>query len=75
MVASYAFILQPYYEPLKDEVVTDEKAIDTGMLSGYIIKNADGSYSFVNDDNTITPIFKETADALASLGYKIQEES
>lgn len=75
MVASYAFILQPYYEPPKSDIITDDKARDVGTLAGYILKHKDGSYSFIDENGRLSSITAETLDVFTSMGYKIQEES
>ena len=75
IVVSYTFILQPKYDPPEDDVVTESNMIDEGTLCGYILKHSDGSYSFIDDNGGIYPMQNDTADALASMGYEIQEES
>lgn len=74
MVASYAFVIQPLYNPPIEEIVTDENAVDLGMLAGYIIEYDDGSYSFVDEYGNLVPIKEETVEAFIAIGYEIQKE-
>lgn len=72
--SSYLFILQPYYQPTQDEIVTDGNAVNLGNLVGYIVEHDDGSYSFQDESGNILPIKNETANVLISIGYEVKKE-
>lgn len=74
MVLSYAFVIQPLYNPPMEEIVTDENAVDLGMLTGYIIEYDDGSYSFVDEYGNSVPIKNETAKQFISDEYEVKKE-
>lgn len=71
---SYSFVLQPQYQPLKDEVFTDENVGESGTLSGYILAKQDGTYMFVDESGLEFELKKENVDLFASSGFEIREE-
>lgn len=71
---SYSFILQPQYQPPKEDVFTDSSVEATGTLSGHLLSRKDGTYLFVDETGFEIEITKEVFDQFASFGCEIREE-
>lgn len=74
LLVSYSFILQPQYQPPKEEVYTDSNVGTSGTLSGYILARKDGTYAIIDETGFEIPIQKENLDLLISTGFELREE-
>ena len=74
MIISYLFILQPQYQPPEDEVFTQSDVESAGALSGYILANKDGTFTFIDEADFEIEIKKETVEQFVSFGFEIREE-
>lgn len=74
LLVSYSFILQPQYQPPKDDVFTDSSIEVAGTLSGYILTKKDGTYAIVDETGFEIPVSKENIGNLISIGFEIREE-
>ena len=74
LLVSYSFILQPQYQPPKEEVYTDSNVGTSGTLSGYILARKDGTYAIVDETGLEIPVQKENIDLLISDGFELREE-
>lgn len=77
MVLSYSFIVQPDFQPSKDEIETSPFAHEVNASSSYIIKYADGIYVLKTNTGDKVIIDKEIAEYFANEHNLkiIQEES
>ncbi len=73
MVFSYSFVVQPCYEPPREEI---EEPVGDGHYTGlskdncYLVDNEDGTYSVIHGGDIVASISKESAHFLIDSGYK-----
>ena len=74
MIFSYSFVIQPCYEPPREEI---EEPIGDGFYTGlsnkdsYLQKNEDGSYSVIHEGNVVASVSEDFAQFLHEYDYKI----
>lgn len=71
---SYCFILQPAYDPPREDIYTDSTVQEVNMLDAYLIEHKDGSYSLVQPESVPTHINNEAAQVLMESGFTIFKE-
>lgn len=73
-VASYVFVVQPYYDPPTEDIYTSNVITGFDSNNGYILKHSDGSYSMVINGNEPVPIKEDNVKMLIEAGYEVKEE-
>lgn len=74
IVWSYSFVFQPFYEPPREDIYTDNLTSVAAVFNGYILKHKDGTFSVVEADGSTYEIMQDTVDVFKKLGYAIKEE-
>lgn len=75
VLASYTFILQPYYDsPPTEDIYTHSSVYETNLSGGYILHHKDGGYSFIKENEMIFDMKYETVQVFLKAGYDIREE-
>lgn len=74
-IASYLFVLQPYYEAPAADIYTDLSVTEFNIDGGYILKLNDGTFSLVlKSGDCIPDISRETLYIFMHEGIEIREE-
>lgn len=73
-LATYTFVLQPYYEPPTDDIQPNQTIYEATQSNSFIFQNSDGSYSIITDQGDNIPIDDEDLDFFLDLGYIVKEE-
>lgn len=75
VLASYLFILQPFYDsPPVEDIYTHDSVYEVNLSGGYILHHKDGSYSFVMENELISVMDDEAVKIFLESGYQIKEE-
>ncbi len=74
LVASYSFVLQPYYEPPKEEICTDTSVRQFDLSEAYVLKQKDGSFILVLENGEEYPISTDSVEAFIIEGFQLKEE-
>lgn len=72
--ASYLFILQSAWDPSEKEITEGGKYVEIDTERAYLLKQKDGTWSYVLPDGTVTDISEETANIFIADGDPIKEE-
>lgn len=79
MVFSYSFVVQPYYDPPREEieeVIDGVQAIEITPENTYLIEHKDGTYTIVYNDGEIidNDISRESFTLFREWGFDIRKE-
>lgn len=74
LIISYSFILQPQYQPPKEDVFTDSNIETAGTLAGYILARKDGTYAIVDETGVEISVQPENVELLISAGFELRKE-
>lgn len=76
MVASYSFVIQPYYEAPEDEIkeniIGGNTCVEILSEDSYLVDNHDGTYSLYNNGHLKTIIPDESVQFLIDEGFSIR---
>lgn len=78
MVFSYSFVVQPCYEPPREEIeepVGDGHYIDLNPETTYLVENSDGDYAVVCNGEVIDTPSKEVGQLLIESGLPLKNET
>lgn len=70
-VFSYSFIIQPYYDVPKDEIVTDKVTEEVSAENSYLVKNPDGTYTLYVDNIAVANVDEKYVDMMKKDGFTI----
>lgn len=72
LVLSFAFVVQPAYEPPASDIVTDSNAKQVTPENAYILRDVDGKYYMIVSGKKTQQIPEQVLDGLVQGGFEIK---